>query len=215
MTRQGVLIRGTNEGIAVYLNEQIDFDLILEELRDKFTSANDFFKGASITINSGQRTISPNEKMALINLCQEFELAGIEFVNTPMLSNQRPQRSPLVNEGKTLIIKKTLRSGQQISYQGNVVVLGHVNPGAEVVAAGDVVVMGHLRGVVHAVAQGDTDAEVYALSLQPTQLRIAHCIARSPDGKQPKKKQKRWVKTIEPEKAKIKDGLIVIEGMEE
>lgn len=215
MTRQGVLIRGTSEGITVYLNEQIEFDVVCDELREKFVNANGFFKGASIIINSGQRTVSPNEKMALINLCQEFELAGIEFVSAPMLSNQRPQRSPLVNEGKTLIIKKTIRSGQQVSYQGNVVVLGDVNPGAEVVAAGDIVVMGILRGVVHAGSQGDTDAEVYALNLQPTQLRIAHCIARSPDGKQPKKKQKRWVKKIEPEMAKIKDGLIVIEGMKE
>lgn len=210
MNRQGVLIRGTNEGITIYLSDQIDFTEIMDELRDKFSAANDFFRGASITINSGKRTISPHEKMELINLCQEFELAGIEFINTPMLSIHRTQRSPMVNEGNTLIMKKTLRSGQQVSYKGNVVVIGDVNPGAEVVASGDIVVMGYLRGVVHAGAQGDTDAEVFALFLQPTQLRIAHCIARSPDEGLLKKRTR-----IEPEKARIKDGLIVIEGVED
>ncbi len=46
----------------------------------------------------------------------------------------------------TLLVKRTIRSGQRIAYNGNVVVLGDVNPGAEVVASGDVIVLGHLRG---------------------------------------------------------------------
>lgn len=210
MTRQGVLIRGTNEGITVFLGENIEFEAILEELKDKFANSNGFFKGASITINSGNRTVSPEEKMALINLCQEFELAGIEFVNIPIVSNPRVQNKLAVNNGDTLIVKKTLRSGQRVSYKGNVVIIGDVNPGAEVVASGDIVVLGHLRGVVHAGAMGNTEAEVYALSLQPTQLRIAHCIARSPDGSMPKRRMR-----IEPEKAKIKEGMIVIDDVEE
>lgn len=210
MTRQGVLIRGTNDGITVFLNEQAEFAALLEELREKFANANGFFKGASITINAGNRKVSPQEKMALINLCQEFELAGIEFVNTPMVTGPKVQSKLPVTEGNTLIVKKTLRSGQRVSYRGNVVVIGDVNPGAEVVASGDIVVLGHLRGVVHAGAMGDTEAEVYALFLQPTQLRIAHCISRSPDGNMPKRRGR-----VEPEKAKIKEGMIVIDDVED
>ena len=89
-------------------------------------------------------------------------------------------------------------------------VIGDINPGAEVIASGDIVVMGHLRGVVHAGAQGNTEAEVFAQSLQPTQLRIAHCIARSPDGHLVKK-----TGIPKPEKAQIKEGLIILEGIED
>ncbi|AZR73284.1 septum site-determining protein MinC [Anoxybacter fermentans] len=210
MTQQGVLIKGNNDGIIIYLNEQIEFAVILDELKEKFTNAYDFFKGASVTINPGKRIISPEEKMALINLCQEFELAGIKFETTPMVTPEKKKRDLSATEGNTLILKRTIRSGQRISYKGNVVIIGDVNPGAEVIAQGDVVVMGSLRGVVHAGAQGDTDAEVFALLLQPTQLRIAHCIARSPDGYLFKKKGK-----AEPEKARIRDGFIVIEGIED
>lgn len=210
MTRQGVLIRGNNEGITVFLNERIKFEVILSELRVKFANANDFFRGASIFINSGNRTISPEEKMAIIDLCQEFELAGIEFVNTPMRTSKKGVGISYAQEGDSLILKKTIRSGQRVSYNGNIVVIGDVNPGAEVIAVGDIVVMGNLWGVVHAGAQGNTDAEVFAISLQPTQLRIAHCIARSPDGSTLKKKGK-----TEPEKARIRDGLIIIEGLED
>jgi len=71
----------------------------------------------------------------------------------------------------------TLRGGQSLANVGHIVVVGDVNPGAELVAGGDIVVFGALRGVAHAGAQGDRSARVYALVLEPTQLRIATTIA--------------------------------------
>lgn len=98
-------------------------------------------------------------------------------------------------------VKRTVRSGVRIEYEGNVVVVGDVNPGAEVVAGGSVVVWGRLRGVVHAGAGGDTEAVVCALDLSPTQLRIATEIATTPDRRsQPV-----------PEMARLKDGHLVAE----
>lgn len=84
-------------------------------------------------------------------------------------------------EPRSIVVQRTLRSGQSVCFNGNVVVLGDVNPGAEITAAGDVIVMGVLRGVVHAGATGDPNAVVIAFRLQPTQLRIADYIARPPD----------------------------------
>ncbi|MCL6580048.1 MAG: septum site-determining protein MinC, partial [Firmicutes bacterium] len=80
-----------------------------------------------------------------------------------------------------LLVRGTVRSGQQVRHRGDVVVLGDVNPGGQVVAAGDVVVMGTLRGTVHAGATGDAEAVVAAFRLRPTQLRIACYVARPPE----------------------------------
>lgn len=103
----------------------------------------------------------------------------------------------------TVLIQRTLRSGQTIRYNGNVVILGDVNPGAEVVAAGNCIVMGVLRGVVHAGASGNEDAAVIAFRLRPTQLRIANHITRAPEDENDT--------TFFPEIAKIKDGVVTIE----
>ena len=73
--------------------------------------------------------------------------------------------------------KGSLRSGQSLSAFGSIVVVGDVNAGAELIATGDIVVWGTLRGVAHAGAEGDDGAAVYALRLEPTQLRISRCIA--------------------------------------
>jgi len=103
-----------------------------------------------------------------------------------------------------LLVRRTLRSGQRLQFDGSVVILGDVNPGAEVVCTGHVVVMGALRGVVHAGARGDMDARVIALRLQPTQLRIAHLISRPPDEQMPSPSG--------PEVALVQDERIQIEA---
>ena len=86
-----------------------------------------------------------------------------------------------IDDRPTVLVQRTLRSGQNINYDGNVVVVGDVNPGAEIIASGHVLVLGSLRGLVHAGATGDEKASVTALFLNPTQLRIASHITRPPD----------------------------------
>lgn len=100
--------------------------------------------------------------------------------------------------------KGNLRSGQSLSAFGSIIVVGDVNAGAELIATGDIMVWGTLRGVAHAGAEGDDKAAVYALRLEPTQLRIARAMASAPaegDGS-------RGAGT--PEVARIVEGKIAI-----
>lgn len=112
-----------------------------------------------------------------------------------------------MEDENTVLIKRTLRSGQKFNYDGNVVVLGDVNPGAEVSAGGNVIVLGQLRGVVHAGAQGDEGAVVVAFRLLPTQLRIASHITRPPDDESPED-------NYQTEIASIKNGVVTIESFQ-
>ncbi|RME48514.1 MAG: hypothetical protein D6795_12830 [Deltaproteobacteria bacterium] len=99
------------------------------------------------------------------------------------------------------IVRGMLRSGQRETSEESIVILGDVNPGAEVFAKRDIIVLGALRGIAHAGVPDQTDACVFALHLQPTQLRIAHLITRAPAATGP----------LLPEIARIKEGQIVVE----
>jgi septum site-determining protein MinC len=111
-----------------------------------------------------------------------------------------------IDQGPAKFYRGTVRSGQLISYEGNLVVIGDVNPGGEVVATGNIIVMGSLRGMVHAGADGNKEAIVVAFNLQPMQLRIADVITRSPDEKELKN-----TFTFIPELAYVKDDIVYIE----
>lgn len=77
--------------------------------------------------------------------------------------------------------KQTVRSGQVIKSNGNVVIIGDCHPGCEIHAAGDITVWGILGGIAHAGCNGNTKARIRALNLNAIQLRIADSFARRPD----------------------------------
>ena len=78
----------------------------------------------------------------------------------------------------TLYINQTLRSGQTVTSEGNIVVIGDANPGSEIVARGDVTVWGVLGGIAHAGSKGNVNACIRALKMNAIQLRIANLYAR-------------------------------------
>lgn len=63
----------------------------------------------------------------------------------------------------TLYIQRTLRSGQSITSDGNLVIIGDVNPGSEIIAKGDITVWGILGGIAHAGSEGNQYARIRAL----------------------------------------------------
>lgn len=81
----------------------------------------------------------------------------------------------------TLYLRQTLRSGQTMSYDGNIVLIGDANPGSELIAKGDITVWGILGGIAHAGARGNDWAKIRALKMNAIQLRISGFYARRPD----------------------------------
>tara|TARA_Y100001968_G_scaffold326646_1_gene370159 strand:+ start:297 stop:977 length:681 start_codon:yes stop_codon:yes gene_type:complete len=87
------------------------------------------------------------------------------------------------NSSGILFHQGTLRSGETLSGEGDILLLGDVNPGARVSAGGDVLIWGRLRGIAHAGKNGNKESIIIALELRPVQLRIANAIARGPEEK--------------------------------
>ncbi len=108
----------------------------------------------------------------------------------------------------TLYINQTLRSGQTISYEGNILIIGDAHPGSEIIAGGDITVWGILGGIAHAGSNGNITSKVRALKLNAIQLRIAGLYARRNDTLNVPYVQKS--NEFTPEEALIEDGKIVI-----
>ena len=108
----------------------------------------------------------------------------------------------------TLYLNQTLRSGQTVTYEGNILLIGDAHPGSEIVADGDITVWGILGGIAHAGAKGNISSKVRALKLNAIQLRIAGLYARRNDTLNVPYVQKS--NEFTPEEAQIEDGKIVI-----
>jgi septum site-determining protein MinC len=88
------------------------------------------------------------------------------------------EKEEQISIAEPLYLKTTIRSGVEIRHNGTVIILGDINPGGSIVARGDIIVWGHLRGLAHAGSQGHRESRVFALRMEPTQLRITDVVAR-------------------------------------
>ena len=116
-----------------------------------------------------------------------------EIKNKLLLSNPKQQED--------ILHKGTVRSGERISSNGNLCIIGDVNPGAIVSANNNIYVWGKLLGIAFAGKSGNKNASIASLYLNPLQLRIADVIAIGPKDKP---------KNCYPEIAVIDKQMIII-----
>ena len=76
-----------------------------------------------------------------------------------------------------------VRSGDLISSNGNLIIIGDVNPGAQISAKKNIYVWGKLCGVAFAGKNGDNDSTISSLYLNALQLRINKTVAIGPKEK--------------------------------
>jgi len=213
-------IKGSRDGLRLVLDEDASWDEILIALRDQLERGTEFFHGAELTVETGERPLGDGEFDTLLGLLNEHGLypaalatntregrnagrvAGIATRPTTRIASP-PATREQAGDG-ALLVARTLRSGQVLRHHGHVTVIGDINPGAEIIAAGSVVVWGRLRGTVHAGALGDRGAVVCAIEMMPALLRIADQMARTPDQR-----------PAGPETACIQDDRIVVEAWEQ
>lgn len=189
-----VNIKGTRHGLLILFDPERDFDDIRHNLKKKMEAARGFFKGAEFAFYQEPEIVE--QKKLLEEICQEYGLIYQPEIRSKMNNITGASKADEIKvigseaqikgeatsaqEGDTLLVKRSLRSGQQINYPGHVVILGDIHAGAEVIAYGNVMVMGSCRGVVHAGAGGNKSARVVAHRLSPAQLRISTSIACAP-----------------------------------
>ncbi|MBO6970983.1 MAG: septum site-determining protein MinC [Prochlorococcus marinus CUG1431] len=103
------------------------------------------------------------------------------YLNEQEIKNKLLLRNLIKNDN--ILHEGTVRSGDRISSNGNLCIIGDVNPGAIVSAEKNIVVWGKLSGVAFAGKNGNYNASISSLYLNPLQLRIADVIAIGPNDK--------------------------------
>ena len=148
-----------NEEINAY--QLAEFKLNLEKLKNN-----------SLHIYSNNRENILTSKSLKIDskFINEKELKNILFLTTS-------------EKQEDILHKGTVRSGERISSNGDLLIIGDVNPGAIVSAKKNVYVWGKLLGIALAGEGGNKNASIASLYLNPLQLRISEIVAIGPKDK--------------------------------
>lgn len=215
--RSVVEFKGTKKGMLIILDGNYPLKYSLQVMIEKLKNSGSFFKEAPVRVQVKHKKLNLTDlEMIKKAFSRESQLDLVEIISKSgeVLVSYPSEFSSLLNNSdgydyrieNSIVIHRTLRSGQKVVFPGSIVVIGNINPGAELVARGDIIVFGSLKGTCHAGSNGDKGAAIIALKLQASQLRIANLISRAPDNNTESPGQ--------PEKAFINGNQIVVEPID-
>lgn len=138
-------------------------------------------------------------------LYQEYE-ANMQAIQKQLIEKSSVQS--LDSKRPAVFHYATLRSGQELSYQEDIVVLGDVNNGARIESGGNVIILGKLKGVVHAGQSSKQNGYVIALQMEPVQLKIHDSYGKASNINM------LLTKEAKPQVAFVENGMIVIEDID-
>ncbi|QTM99955.1 septum site-determining protein MinC [Sediminibacillus dalangtanensis] len=180
-SKQLITIKGTRDGLTLYIDDSCSFSEMLTEL-EATLSTNHVAEDEpmiTVTIQLGNRYLHENQEEQLRELIRSKNKLVVQSIESNVISKK--QALDWLEDSEVKVVNRVVRSGQVIEVQGDMLLIGDVNPGGKIMASGNIFVMGNLRGVAHAGVPNNREAVIAAAYMKPTQLRIADYISRSPD----------------------------------
>ena len=181
-------VKSTQEGLELWFASACGYEEARSALVKKLAANRPFYAGTSRPVLFLGKCFSALQKRELSQILHaEYGMLDVRFVDEEEHKNAAPPPEPVVNmpydEAKSLFLRTTIRGGQRVECEGDLVIVGDVNSGAELIAGGNIAVFGKLRGLAHAGASGRTDVCIVATVLLPKQVRIAGKIAIIPESR--------------------------------
>lgn len=178
--QQNVTIKGTKDGLTLHLNDTCSFAELLTELKTKLLTNKhgDADQIVTVYVKIGNRYLTTEQETELKALIEENQYLVVKQVDSNVILKQDAVR--VREESELVSVTKVVRSGQVLHVEGDLLLVGDVNPGGTVVAGGNLFVLGALKGIAHAGYRGNKNAVILCIVNETfTGLRIADIITRS------------------------------------
>lgn len=173
-----VTIKGVKDGLLFLFDDTCTFEDLTVDLKHKLEKTHQSILTGPLIhvfVKLGKRQASDSEKEELRSIIAARGNLLVQSIESEVEQEKED------SGGGITVMKNIVRSGQILHLDGNLMLMGDVNPGGTVTATGNIYIMGSLRGMAHAGCEGNDKAIIAASHMRPTQLRIAGIISRPPD----------------------------------
>ena len=198
-----IKLKGTGDGVKVYLDAQSSISDITSMLYEKLRQYRKFFGDGRCNIYFAGRELSPSDKMRLeaivkamlpegevnygdgkrvkheknIEKTLELPMDIEEHITEESEDESFKQIKEVVTSNfkanRARFYEGIVRNGRTIESDGHLVLVGDVEKGARLVATGNIMVFGGLYGSAHAGSRGSDEAYVVALDCAPEDIKIS------------------------------------------
>ena len=210
--KENVVIKKFPNGITLFLNPELDFKQLLEEISQKFCQNRNFFRDSKVALALEGRSFSDEEERKIVSAIHDSsDLQVICIIGKNDETNRAFVKAIKLSEAQTTentgkFYRGTLKNNNKLETDSSIIILGDVYPGCSVTATKDIIILGGLYGEAYAGAAGEEGHYVVALEMSPEKLKIGDFRYRAKDkirwGIKPK---------VQPKIAYVKNNQIVSE----
>lgn len=215
--KNSVIIKSYKDGIAVYLDEELEFAQLLSDVGEKFRDSARFFGDMRVAVSFEGRSLSSAEENRLVDAISSNSSLHVVCVVGKDKEKENRFKETLEAferyfpkaENNGQFYRGNLQNGQILETEGSIVIIGNVDPGCSVISTKDIIVLGKLQGSAYAGGSGGNENFVAALEMTPQKLKIG-------DFKYRTKEKSRWqsrMKKSVPQIAFVKENEVQMQAI--
>lgn len=177
--KDSCIIKSFPNGINLILKADVTFELLLEEIGEKFEKSRPFFGNASVALSFEGRELSSEEETEIVNVIHKSSDIDVVCImakdsKTDLAFVKALQKvARQIPEGEEgYFFKGSLTDDNEIDMEQSVVILGDVAAGCVVKSTGSIIVLGGLYGKAYAGTEGNARTFVAALEMAPEKIKI-------------------------------------------
>lgn len=191
-------VKGYPDRIELVFTKNLTADEAYAEIRELSGDEKSFFTKDNISVSYSGIEFSYDEEMLFEKEVKKAFGKSAKLIKQKKLSFEEIKYS--LSDGNVIckVVEKSLRSGEEVISEGDILVMGDVNPGASVIARGNITVIGALRGSAHIKKRG----KIYSTYMAPAQIRIGKIYSYN-----------KKTKNVGPAVAMAENGEIIIESL--
>lgn len=171
-----ITLKGTPKGIMVLIDAE-NLEIAAFELKEKLLKSAEFFNEDELEVFLTSTTLTDAEVFSLRDVAEEgLKNTKAVFIEHPpkLLPKQHSILDELSDdEGITKFVRTTVKSGEILESDYNLIVIGDVESGAVVRSKENIFIMGSLFGEAVAGCCGKTDSVIVAMRLLAEKIEIA------------------------------------------
>ena len=171
-------IKSFQNGIALHLDPDAEFDEVLRDVESRFEESRKFFKNAKVALSIEDRPVSAEEEKKIINAINSHsdidlmcivgknEESNRKYVKAlKRMEVEQAQNCAKIHVGN-------IGDGDIIEAENDLSVYGNVELGGAAAAKGDVIVLGFINGQAYAGMEKDESAVIIAMGANPRTISI-------------------------------------------
>ncbi|TPR18526.1 cell division inhibitor [Apilactobacillus micheneri] len=171
---QSAVLKGTQSGYEVILDESSSLEQINIDLKNLLNrlSENNLKKSENIKLNIriGNRLFSQEQKNIIIDNINSYHGLSVGHFISNVLTKEDAKAK--FKQKYIEPMSKTIRNGQEVNVDGDVLFFGTVHEGGKLFASGNIYNMGNVKGIIQAGYPDNEDKLIIGNLHNAQQVRV-------------------------------------------